>query len=78
MRPTDACRLRRLEHRATAAGLTLAGAGLLALVLCALGWRSAGQMPLDWALLSLALMPATRAAGALIAPLFWLPGPAGA
>lgn len=78
MKPTAARRLRRMEHRATAAGLTLAGAGLLALALCALGWRSAGQMPLDWALFALALAPASRAAGALIAPLFWLPGRAGA
>jgi hypothetical protein len=67
------CALARLEHRATAAGLALAGAALLALLLCAFGLRSAGQMPLDWALLALALSPATRRAAALIAPLFWSP-----
>jgi hypothetical protein len=65
--------LARLEHRATAAGLALAGAALLALLLCAVGLRSAAQMPLDWAVLALALAPATRRAGALIAPLFRVP-----
>ena len=78
MKPGNAHSLRRLEHRATAVGLTLAGAGLLALALCALGWRSAGQMLLDWALFALAQAPATRQAGALIAPLFWVPDRRGA
>jgi len=64
----------RLEHQATAAGLALAGAALLALLLCGAGLRGAHQMPLDWALLALALAPATRRAGALIAPLFRWPG----
>lgn len=64
----------RLEHRATVAGLALAGAALLVLLLCGLGLRRADQMPLDWALLALALAPATRRAGALIAPLFRWPG----
>lgn len=65
--------LARLEHQATAAGLTLAGAGLLALLLCGVGLRGTDQMPLDWALLALGLAPATRRAGALIAPLFSVP-----
>lgn len=64
----------RLEHQATAAGLALAGAGLLALLLCGVGLRGADQMPRDWALLALALAPAARRAGALIAPLFRWPG----
>lgn len=64
----------RLEHQATAAGLALAGAALLALLLCGVGLRGAHQMPLDWALLALALAPATRRAGAFIAPLFRWPG----
>jgi len=65
--------LARLEHQATAAGLMLAGAGLLALLLCGLGLRGTEQMPLDWTLLGLGLAPATRRAGALIAPLFPVP-----
>ncbi len=64
----------RLEHQATAAGLALAGAGLLALLLCGLGLSGAHQMPRDWVLLALALAPATRRTAAFIAPLFRWPG----
>lgn len=66
----------RLEHLATTAGLTLAGAGLLTLLLCAAGLRGMDTLFADWAVLAGAATPASHHAWRRLAPLFWSPRPA--
>ncbi len=76
MQPCDLRLSVRLEHLATTAGLTLAGAGLLTLLLCAAGLLDLNTLFADWALLAGALAPASHFAWRRLAPLFWRPWPA--
>lgn len=66
-------RAARAELLLTAAGLHLAGAGLLALLLCAAGLRGVDALFGDWAALAVALLPWLARTRALIAPLFRVP-----
>jgi len=76
MQPRDVHLSVRLEHLATTVGLTLACAGMLALLVCAAGMRGTNNLFTDWALLSLALAPASQRAWHHLSPLFWKPTPA--
>lgn len=76
MQPRDVRLSVRLEHLATTAGLTLAGAGLLTLLLCATGLRGMNTLFADWALLAVAATPASHHAWLRLAPLFWSSRPA--
>ena len=49
MQPRDVRLSVRLEHLATTVGLTLACAGMLALMLCATGLRGMNTLFADWA-----------------------------
>jgi hypothetical protein len=73
MKPRPAHPAVHIERLLTTAGVHLAGAALLALLLCAAGLRSVDTLFGDWAVLAAALLPAMPRTSSFIAPLFQVP-----